>query len=121
MANRIGVAVHHQEDVLSSCDDEVGSVVARLRGLGEEVQIAILELKILDTPGTPEGFDLGFGKLHWVVRQKRSGTVPAEKKMSSAVFRPRIARYARWCLEAPPSGRRGGARALYIPALTERS
>ena len=70
MADRIGIAVHHQENIFAARNDEMGGIVTRLRGLGEKIRVAIFELKILDPPGTPEGFDFGFGKLHGLVRQR---------------------------------------------------
>jgi hypothetical protein len=65
---------------------EMGGVVARLGGVGEEVPVAILELEILDSPGTPEGFDLGFGKFHGLVRQNAQGAYRLGKRCRAHFF-----------------------------------
>ena len=64
-------------------------IVACLRGVGEEIRIAILEFEVLDPPGTPEGFDLGFGKFHELVRQNAQGAYRLGKRCR-AHFVPRL-------------------------------
>src|SRR6266704_3312933 len=69
MADRVRVTVHHQKGVLSPCHDEVGSIVAGARRVGEKMFVAIFTLEIFHSPGTPKRFDLFFRKIHQLENQ----------------------------------------------------
>ena len=74
MADAIRVAIHHQKGVLPAGDHKVSGVVAGSRGVGEEIRVRCLLLKILDPPRAPERLDLRFWEVHQVLQVGRETT-----------------------------------------------
>ena len=64
MADRIRVAIHHQEGVLPAGENEVGGIVVRPSGVAEKIRVTIFELESILPARDTRNFDFAFGKLH---------------------------------------------------------
>jgi hypothetical protein len=55
-------------------------VIARVRGIGKEIEIARLLFKIFHAPGAPERFDLSFREIHFCeVRERKTSRMNVER------------------------------------------
>src|SRR5688572_190042 len=112
MPDAVGIAVHHEEGVLSARDDEMRGVVAGPRRVRHEIRVRRFLLEIFHAPRAPERFDLGFRELHQVLQLGRE-TTNRLRKVEQA-FTPQAFTFRKGAPEednvsciAPPASRSG--------------